>query len=180
VGAAVNPALRFALGLGLAALLHALGVRLIPSFSGGCDLFLVVTLIVARRGRPEAALIGGSLAGWAADAFAGSPFGLFGFTDAAVGYATALAARRLVVERPASLVGLFAAAGAAQGALLVVVSWLILGVEVPGPGALALRVICAALLGPLAIRIAGAVLGRWRRFRRRPSGGIRLPKSLLS
>ena len=178
----MSGALRFLAGLALAALATAAGTRLLPGFPSACDLFLVATVAAARHGRLERALVAGSLAGWAADALAGTPFGLFGFTDAAIGYLTALAARRLVVERPGSLVGLFAAAGFAQGIVLVLLGLFVVPevVELPGPVAIVLRTATTALLGPAWIRFAAAAGARVRKLLKRPPAGLRPPSSLVS
>jgi rod shape-determining protein MreD len=174
----VTGALRFLAGLALAALAQAAGARLLPGFAGAFDLFLVATVVAARHGRLERALVAGSLAGWAADALSGAPFGLFGFSDAAVGYLTAVAAHRLVFERPGSLLALFAGAGAAHGLLLSGLGLLVVGAPVPGPGALVLRVLTTALVGPLWIELAEAGERRLRRLFRRPARGLRPPGTL--
>lgn len=171
---------RFVVGLALAVLLHAAGTVVAPGFPAYCDLFLITTVVAARHGRIERALVAGSIAGWAADALAGAPFGLFGFTNAAVGLMTAIAARRLVVERAISLLGLFAAASAVQGALLVLLSLIVApGVDLPGPVALIVRVAVAAVAGPLWIVVVAALGARWRRWRQR-AGGLGFSKSLRS
>jgi rod shape-determining protein MreD len=137
-------------------------------------------VIVARSGRPLEALLAGIAAGWTADALAGTPLGVNGLADSAVGYAAALVAQRLVVHRRSSLAGVFAAAAAAQGAILALLALLFLdGRELPGPGVVLLRAATSALAGLAWSQAAGAVN---RRLRRKPgprSGAPDLPKSLL-
>lgn len=171
-------ALRFLAGLALAALAQAAGARFVPGFAGAFDLFLVATVVAARHGRLERALVAGSLAGWAADALSGAPFGLFGFTDAAIGYLTAVAAHRLVFDRPGSHLALFAAGGAAHGLLLAGLGLFVVDSAVPAPSALVLRVATTALVGPLWIRFAEAGERRLRRLFRRPARGQRPPGAL--
>lgn len=171
-------AIRFLLGLALAALVHLLGTALWSGFPLVGDPFLVATVVVALGGRPEAALVAGTLAGWSADALAGGPFGLHGLADAAVGYATALAAQRIVVDRRSSAAGVFAAAAAAQGALLVALGALFRGAgELLGPLELLLRVGTTALLGLGWMQLGRAVAARWRRRGGRP--GLVAPRSSL-
>ena len=172
--------LKFFGGLALAALVHVAATRLEPAWPVFVDLFLVVTVIVARGGRPIEALLAGIAAGWSADALAGGPIGLNGFADSAVGYLAALVAQRLVVHRRSSLAGLFAAAAAAQGAILALLGLLFLaGRELPGPASVALRAATSALAGLLWTQLSNVAIGRWRRRRGRPSGAPDLPKSLL-
>jgi rod shape-determining protein MreD len=174
------PFVKFAAGLALAALLHVAATRIYPGWPVVVDLFLVVTVIVARRGQPLAALLAGVAAGWTADALAGGPLGINGLADSAVGYTAALVAQHLVVHRRSSLAGVFAAAAAAQGAILALLGTLFLaGHELPGVGIVALRAATAALAGLLWTQLAGAVGRRFRRRRAVPGGAPELSKSLL-
>jgi len=171
--------LRFVLGLGLATVVALVGGHLVPGFAGYADPFLVVAVLAATAVGPLGALAAGSAAGWVADALGGGPFGLFGFTHGAVGYAVALVAQRIVVDRKSSLAGILAAAGAAQGALLAAVGVLLVGpAGVPSVVELAARVGSTVVLGGAWLFASRTVVGRWRK-RRRKSGGIVLPKSLL-
>jgi rod shape-determining protein MreD len=172
--------LSFAGALAVAALLHLAGTWLFPGFPRLVDLFLVTTVAAARSGRPERALVAGSVAGWVEDALMGGPFGLFGFTNAAVGYLTALVAQRLVVQRQTAIAGVFAAAGAAQGMLLTLLGWAIVGGrEMPHPLDLVLRVATTAAAGLAWTQIGVLVARRFRRLRHRPSGSLRIDRSLL-
>ncbi len=172
--------LKFLAGLALATLLEAAGTRLLPAFPRWADLFLVLVVTVARAGVPERALFAGVAAGWATDALAGGPFGLFGFADSAVGYLTALVAQRLVVQRRISLAGIFAAAAATQGVLLTLLGWLIVGGrELPHPTDLAIRIATTAAAGVLWSELSLLVTRRLARSRKRPSGALRTPRSLL-
>jgi cell shape-determining protein MreD len=173
-------AVRFLAGLALAALLHAGGTALWSGFALIADPFLVAAVAVALSGRAERALVAGTLAGWTADALAGGPFGLYGLADGAVAYATALVAQRLVVDRRSSAAGVFAAAAAAQGALLVALGVVFRGpAETLTPLELVLRVAVAAALGLAWMQTARWTSARWRRRGSPKSGGVTLPKSLL-
>jgi rod shape-determining protein MreD len=165
---------------GAAALLQVAATWIYPGWPVVVDLFLVVTVIVARSGRPLQALLAGVAAGWTADALAGGPLGINGFADSAVGYAAALVAQHLVVHRRSSLAGVFAAAAAAQGAMLALLGTIFLAErELPGLEIVALRAATSALAGLVWTQVAGAVGRRFRRRRGRPSGALNLPKSLL-
>lgn len=173
-------AVRFLGGLLLAALVHLAGTALWSGFPVVADPFLVTAVVVALGGRAEPALVAGTLAGWAADALAGGPFGLYGLADGAVAYATALAAQRIVVDRRSSAAGVFAAAAAAQGALLVLLGVVFRGPqETLSPLELLLRVATTAALGLTWMQARRLVAARWRRRGSRKSGGVALPKSLL-
>jgi rod shape-determining protein MreD len=174
------PFVRFLAALAAAALLQAAGAMAATDFPRFVDPFLVVTLVVALGRRPLLALAAGTAAGWCADALAGGPFGLLGFADGATGYAAAVAAQRLVVDRRSSRAGLFAAGAAFQGALLALLAVALRPASV-APDALALgaRVLTTVLLGLVWTTLAAALGRRWRARRRRPSGGLDLPKSLL-
>jgi len=173
-------AVRFLLGLALAALVQSAGAALWPYFPVVADPFLVAAVVVGLSGRAERALVAGTLAGWCADALAGGPFGLHGLADGAVAYATALAAQRLVVDRRSSAAGVFAAAAAAQGALLAALGIVFRGAhETLPPLALALRVAAAPALGLAWMQASRWAASRWRRRRAPKSGGVTLPKSLL-
>jgi rod shape-determining protein MreD len=167
---------RFALALAAAALVHFAGSRALSFFPLAADLFLVVTVLVARAGRPVEAMFAGLACGWAADALSGLPFGLHGLADTMVGYGTARAAQQLVVQRRTSLLSIFAAAAAAQSALLAV----LIAVFVPGGGLpslawLPVKVASTALLGLAWTAVAAALVRRFAaRRRKRPSGTLTL------
>jgi len=173
-------AVRFLLALALAALVQSAGAALWTYFPVVADPFLIATVVVGLTGRAERALVAGTLAGWCADALAGGPFGLHGLADGAVGYATALVAQRIVVDRRSSAAGIFAAAAAAQGMLLAALGVVFRGPdETLPPLALALRVGAAAALGLAWMQTSRWAAARWRRRRSPKSGGVTLPKSLL-
>lgn len=168
------PVVRFVLGLLGAAAVAGTGSLLWGRFAAFVDPFLVVAVLVARHGRPERALAAGTAAGWAADALSGGPFGLFGFADAAVAYAGGLAARRLALDRPESLAGLFAASAAAQGVLLAVLGIVFRDfVGLPGAVEILGRVATTSLLGLGWLLVAGSASRRWSRWRKRPRSGVR-------
>jgi rod shape-determining protein MreD len=169
---------RFFAGLAAAALVHFVGTRALPWFPLAADLFLVVTLLVARGGRPVPAMFAGLLCGWTADALAGGPFGIHGLADTIVGFGSALAAQQLVVQRKTSLLSVFAAGAAAQSAILAVLAIVFLpGVDLPALAWLPVRVSTTALAGLAWTSLAAAIARRWsRRRRKRPSGVVNLDR----
>jgi rod shape-determining protein MreD len=165
--------LRFVLGLLAAAFAHFAATRLLPSFPLAVDLFLVATVLVGRGGRPIPAMFAGLVAGWASDALTGAPFGLHGLANTAVGYGTARAAQQLVVQRPTSLLAVFAAAAAAQSAILVLLELAFVpGAELASPLGLAAKVVSTALIGLACTAAGAAVSRRWFARRRRPQGTL--------
>lgn len=168
---------RFLIGLLVATALQAAGTRLVPGLPQWVDLFLVVTVVAARHGHPEGGLFAGLAAGWAADALSGGPFALFGFANAAVGYAAATAARNLVVARPGSIAALFALASAAQSVLVLLLALAgLAGPSLPAPLPLLAKVATSALLGVAWIRLRSTFAARFSRRRNRPSGSVEMPK----
>jgi len=165
---------RFVLGLLLAAAVASGGAIVWGRFGAFVDPFLVVAVLAARYGKPERALVAGTVAGWAADALSGGPFGLLGFADAAVAYAGGLAARRLALDRPDSLAGLFAASAAAQGVLLALLGVVFRDfVGLPGAVEILGRVVSTSILGLGWLLVSRIAVRRWTRWRGRPRGGLR-------
>lgn len=119
--------LEFLVLLVTAILVQLLGARLWGgAFNLLVDAFLVVTVLFALQGSLVAGMLGGLAAGLAADALSGSLFGLHGFADTIIGYSTALAAHRLVIQRASGVFAVAAAAAAVQQIVLLVLRWVLL------------------------------------------------------
>ncbi len=116
--------LRFAAALALAVLLHVAGVSLFPQFSLAVDFFLVIVVFNAMDGKVVAGMLGGMVAGLITDGLTGGYFGLFGIADTLVGYGIAITAQRLVIQRAANSLLVFAVAAAAQQLILLGISLL--------------------------------------------------------
>ena len=117
--------LKFAAALVAGVLVHVAAVRLFPDFPRAADLFLVLLVLNALDGNSLAGLLGGVSAGLVADALSGGPFGLFGLVDTIIGYGTAYAVQRLVIQRTTGVFLLFAVAAASQQVLLLGLNLLI-------------------------------------------------------
>ncbi|HEX2254799.1 MAG TPA: rod shape-determining protein MreD [Thermoanaerobaculia bacterium] len=111
-------AARFLAGLLLVLLFHSLGVAVMPEFGRAVDLFLVLTVLVALRGRTLDGMLAGLVAGLSHDVLTSSLFGLHGFADTLLGYGTARLVQRVVVERASGLLLVGFAASVVQQALL--------------------------------------------------------------
>lgn len=111
--------LRFLAALLSATLLHFAGVQLFEDFARAVDLFLVLVVYYGLGSGLVAATAVGLVAGWVTDAVTGGPFGLHGFADTIIGYGTAYASQRLVVQRPPGVFLIFSLAAALQQAILV-------------------------------------------------------------
>ena len=160
--------LRFLAVLALAAGLHLVAVRLFPDFPLYVDLFLVVAVFHARDGHSVAGMLGGAAAGLLADGLSGGPYGLQGFADTLIGYATARGAQQLVLQRPAGLALLFAVAAAAQQLLLAGLALALLPEpELPRLASLVAKAASTGLLGwglhTLERTASGALEGRRQR-----------------
>lgn len=150
---------RFALGLALAVIVHAAGVRVHPAFAQAVDLFLVLVVLHALDGDSRAGLLGGVAAGLVHDALSGGLFGLFGFADTIVGYGVARLSQRLVIERPSGVLPVAAVAAVVQQAVAVGLAVVLLpDPRLPDPIWLAVR---AGTCGVLGTVLFG--LGRWWR-----------------
>lgn len=118
--------LRFAAGLVAGILIHSAGLWLAPQFTLAVDVFLVLLVFNGRDGNTLAGMLGGMAAGLVSDALSGGPFGLYGLVDTMVGYGTAYASQRLVIQRAAGVFLLFSLAAAAQQVLLMGVALVIM------------------------------------------------------
>ena len=161
--------LRFAAALLVATLVHLLGVGLWSGFGLVFDLFLVLAIFNALDGDTFAGLVGGLVAGLIGDAVTGGLYGLHGLADTIVGYGTAFATQRLVVQRPPSVFLVFSLAAALQQLVLATVTLLLL----PDPELTAYpwviaKVASTAVLGVLlfiARREMQARVALWKRTR---------------
>lgn len=162
-------ALRFAAGLAAVTGLHFAGMQFFPWFGKAVDLFLVILVFHAIGGATLAGILGGCAAGLVTDAVTGGVFGLFGLADTVVGYGTATAAQRLVIQRASSSLLVFCFAAAAQQALILGVSLLFLpNPEAPDIRWVGVKVATSGVLG-LALYLGSRQLQSrvevWKRSR---------------
>lgn len=118
--------LKFVAGLVAGILIHSAGLWVAPQFTLAIDFFLVLVVFNGLDGDTLAGMLGGLAAGLVSDALSGGPFGLYGLVDTMVGYGTAYASQRLVIQRAAGVFLLFSLAAAAQQVLLMGVALLIM------------------------------------------------------
>ena len=159
-------ALRFAAALVAVVLAHLAGTWLAADFPRAVDLFVVLVVANARRGSTLSGLLGGMAAGLTHDVLSGGPYGLYGIADTILGYVTARAAQRVIVERASMVMLVVAAATLVQQAILMAL--LLTLMEQPEPPAPLWWAIRAAASGLVALAVelsAGAL--RRRRERRR-------------
>jgi rod shape-determining protein MreD len=154
---------------------HLLGVGLWSGFGLVFDLFLLLAVLNAIDGDTFAGLAGGLAAGLVADAVSGGLYGLHGLADTIVGYGTAFATQRLVVQRPSSVFLVFSLAAALQQLTLVTVTLLMLpDPELPTyPGVVA-KVVVAGMLGVLTVLARRQVVARLALWRRTRTARLRL------
>lgn len=164
-------ALRFAIGLLVALLVHLFVVALGPEAAGAIDPFLLLIVLFALDGNVLAALIGGCVAGLTEDVVSGGLFGLYGLAGTVVGFVAARTTHHLSLERRSFVALLFSLAAVIQQ--MVVQGMLVLlatAQEMPSLLLLAVRVVLAAVLGSLLVSVWGKVEStlRKRRQDRRP------------
>lgn len=161
--------LKFGGALLAVTLAHLAGVGLWSGFGLVFDLFLVLAIFNALDGDTFAGLAGGLVAGLVADAISGGLYGLHGLADTIVGYGTAFATQRLVVQRPTSVFLVFTLAAALQQLLLVTVTLAML----PHPELTAYPWVVARVVGTGLVGVFAFVARRqlevryalWRRTR---------------
>ena len=162
--------LRFLLALAVATLLHVAGVALFPQFSLAVDYFLVIAVFSAMDGNTTAGMFGGLVAGLVTDGLTGGYFGLFGIADTVIGYGTAITAQRLVIQRAASSLLVFAVAAAAQQLILLGLTLLFLPeADLPQYSWILVKVATTGVLGGvlyLASRRLRSSVEMWRRTRK--------------
>jgi len=162
--------LRFLAAVAAAVLLQVAGVSLFPQFFLAVDLFLVIVVLNAMDGNSVAGMFGGMVAGLVTDGLTGGYFGLFGIANTVIGYGTAITAQRLVIQRAASSLLVFAVAAAAQQLILFGISLLFLAdADLPQYSWILVKVGTTGLLGGvlyLANRRMRSRVEMWRRTRK--------------
>jgi rod shape-determining protein MreD len=166
--------LRFLAALFGGLLLHALGTWIWGDFPRAVDVFLVVVVLHSLDGRPAASLAVGCIAGLLTDALSGGAYGLHGFADTMMGYASAVLAQRLVVRRLSSVMFLLAIVSAAQQAVLVALALLLVpGSPTPALPFVAAKVASGALLGAALFEGWNVIQARVLNWRRRRGSKLR-------
>lgn len=151
--------LRFLLGLGLALLVHFIGLQVLPQFPLAIDLFLIVLVFQALDGEALAGLLAGVVVGLVQDTLGGGVYGLYGVTDTVIGYATAKVAQRVVIQRATGVMLAFTLASAAQQVLLALLALVVFPDPVlPQPLWALLRVAASAAIG----LFVWSAIGSWR------------------
>ena len=167
-------ALRLALAFLVVAVLHFIGMQIVPWFFLAIDLFLVVMVFNAMDGDTLAGMLGGTAAGLLTDALTGGPFGLFGIADTIVGYSTAAAGQRLVIQRASSSLLVFCLAAAAQQALILGVEFLILpSPEALDPRWILIKVVTSGILGLILYQSRARFLVKMDTWRRNRTSRVR-------
>lgn len=167
-------AVKFGVALVAATLLQFAGMQLFPWFTLAVDFFLVILVFNAMDGSILAGILGGCAAGLVTDVLTGGSLGLFGFANTVVGYGTATAALRLVIQRASSSLLVFCLAAAAQQAMVLALTVLLLpSPEAPDIRWIAVKVATSGVLG-LGLYIGrGRLLGRFDGWRRARTAKIR-------
>lgn len=152
--------LKLTAALAAAVLAHLLVMHLVPSFGRLVDVFLVVVVLYALEASSLASLFAGLLVGLLHDTLTSGPYGLFGFADTIVGYATARLAQRLVIQRSTGVLALVSFSAVAQQAIVAGLAFLLLPApELPNPVWVAVRAGVCGLLG-MSIYVT---MDRWRK-----------------
>lgn len=143
-------ALRYLAALGAALLLHLIGARIHPHLPQAIDWFLPVLVLLALSGSSFAGIAGGLAAGLFQDGLTGGLYGLHGFADTLVGYATARLAQRLVIQRAVGVFAIASFASALQQVILIGLSLFLLPqASVPEPFWVVVRSLSTGLVGML-------------------------------
>lgn len=168
---------RFTVALVLAALIHFYGVRLVPGFAAMVDLFIVAVVLNALRGNSLAGLAGGVVAGLVQDALAGGPYGLYGFADTLVGYATARVSQRLILQKAsAALLAVVVATLVQLGVLAALTHFLLPARPLSSPLWWVVKALAGGLVGYTLYSGQRAALGARERARRERVEKLRIDK----
>ena len=137
----------------------------------GPDFFLVPVADAARGGTPLLAMFVGLAGGLLEDAL-GNPerlLGLHAFGKVLLGYLLATLGARMIVEKPAAVGGLLAAAVLVETALVVVLLWILRGTpSVPRLDGVLIRAGATGLLGGMLFALSRVPWReRWSARRRR-------------
>ena len=167
--------LRFAGALLAVTLAHLAGIGLWSGFGLVFDFFLVLAIFNALDGDTFAGLAGGLVAGLVADAVSGGLYGLHGLADTIVGYGTAFATQRLVVQRPPSVFLVFSLAAAFQQLMLASVTLLMLpGAELAAYPWVVAKVVGTGVLGTLTFIARNQLRARYALWRRTRTVRVRM------
>lgn len=164
--------LRFGLGLVAATMLHTVGPAWIPRFPTATDLFLVLAVWNSLSSSVAWSVTGGSVAGLCRDALSGGLYGLHGFADTLVAFASTRIQQRLLIRQPLQIGLLFAGAAALQLSILAALHFVLLpGSELPAASSCAARIVSCGVLGMVlamsATRFRGALERRREQRRKR-------------
>ena len=161
--------LKFLLALLAAVLVHSLGVRMYPDFAVHVDVFLLLTVAWSFESTTLVGMLVGLAAGLTADAFTSGPYGLNGFADTFIGYATAFAVGNLAKMSTSGAILLYSVAAAMQQILLVALVILLIPNGLPPPvSAVIVKVAITSLLGFFVFRGRLKLLrtlGEWKQAR---------------
>ncbi|MCB1034447.1 MAG: hypothetical protein KDD47_11505 [Acidobacteria bacterium] len=167
--------LHFFLAWLAAVLLHLTTARLLPVVPRALDVFLVVTVINALSGRSLPGLLGGLFCGLSLDTFSGGVYGLYGFADTLVGYATARVAQRLVTRGIGGLSVVLLSAAVLQQATLILLAIFVVGeANLPDLLWVGLRVVTSAAVGLALYKLSLRSRVRLEESRRNRRARLRL------
>jgi rod shape-determining protein MreD len=168
-------ALKVALGLAAALLVHVVGVWAFPALPRYLDLFLVVAALNALGGSSAAGLLGGAASGLVHDTLSGRLYGFHGFADTIAGYALARAAQRLDITRPGAVVLAVALVTLLQQAVLIALAHLFTDPgEPPELVPVLVRAVADGAVAALLWTLTRRVRGARERVRRKRMAKIRL------
>ena len=166
---------RFLVGLTLAALVQALGLRLFAPFSLAIDPFLILAVYHALDNTPAWSTVGGSVAGLTHDALSGGLYGLNGFANTLVAHLSSRLRQRLVIQQPSQVALLFVLAAALQLAVLALLQLsLVSSAELPGLGTMAARMISSGAIGASLFVLAHKSRHWQRQWRARRRGRLKI------
>lgn len=152
--------LKFFAALGLAIMVHLIGVRIDPGFARAVDVFVVLIALHALESSSLSALFAGLLVGLVHDTLTGGLFGFYAFAGTIVGYGTARLSQRLVIQRPTGVLAVVSFAAALEQAIVVGLAFLLIAdPPLPDPLWIAIQSGACGVLG----MIVYVATGHWRR-----------------
>lgn len=167
--------LKYLLGMAAALGAHSLWLALAPQLVLAFDPFLVVAVLSGLSGNSLGGLAGGTVAGFGRDTLSGRLYGLHGFADTIIGYATARTAQRMDLRQPGAVWIVTVLGTLVQQALLVCLSYVLLSrPEVAPPVWVPIQAIVNGFVAMLVWSLANRARGFQQRVERRRMDRLRL------
>jgi rod shape-determining protein MreD len=157
-------------GLSFATFLHVVASSSFPPFVELSDLFLIAAIFHSLGNSPASGMIGGSISGLLRDALSGGLYGLHGFANTLVVFASTRLEQRLVIQHPLQIGSIIMLATGLQMAILTLLQFLLVpDMVAPELSTLFARMVSNGAIGILAFIGGSQIRKTFERWRERRS-----------